>query len=99
LANRRLKGFQPSRAHVNTDCSRWSDITARARWLVRNNGYAANAIESWAGNVVGVRIPASEIVHVIDPVDAGQLRGVSRFAAGIVKPFLLDPWSWIDRQR
>jgi capsid protein len=37
-----------------------------------------------------VRVPASEIIHVIDPVDAGQLRGVSRFAAGIVKLFLLD---------
>ena len=32
-----------------------------------------------AGDIV--RVPASEIVHVIDPVDAGQLRGVSRFAA------------------
>jgi capsid protein len=29
-----------------------------------------------------MRVPASEIVHIIDPVDAGQLRGVSRFAAG-----------------
>ena len=39
-----------------------------------------------------VRIPASEIVHVIDPIDAGQLRGVSRFAGGIVKLFLLDQY-------
>jgi len=31
-----------------------------------------------AGEIV--RIPASEIVHIIDPVDAGQLRGVSRSA-------------------
>ena len=54
LANRRLKGFQPSRAHLNTlIAAAGPDITARARWLVRNNGYAANAIESWAGNVVG----------------------------------------------
>ncbi|MBL8668374.1 MAG: phage portal protein, partial [Rhodospirillales bacterium] len=50
LANRRLKGFQPSRAHVNTlIAASGADITARARWLIRNNGYAANAIESWAG--------------------------------------------------
>jgi capsid protein len=34
-----------------------------------------------AGEIV--RIPAFEIVHVIDPVDVGQLRGISRFAAGI----------------
>lgn len=231
LANRRLKGFQPSRAHLNTlIAAAGPDITARARWLVRNNGYAANAIESWAGNVVGagikpssmisdsdlkaqaqklwldwtdeadaeaftdfyglqrraarevfiagevffrfrprrpqdgltvplqlqmlpsemlplnrneiaqngnvirqgiefdrigrrvayhflrrhpgdvtdpglagetVRIPASEIVHIIDPVDAGQLRGVSRFAAGIVKLFLLDQYddAELDRKK
>lgn len=231
LANRRLKGFQPSRAHLNTlIAAAGPDITARARWLIRNNGYAANAIESWAGNVVGagikpsslirdaavkaqvqklwldwtdeadaegftdfyglqrraarevfiagevffrfrprrpgdgltvplqlqmlpsemlplnrnevasggnvvrqgiefdrigrrvayhflrrhpgdmtdpglagdiVRVPASEIVHVIDPVDAGQLRGVSRFAAGIVKLFLLDQYddAELDRKK
>jgi len=231
LANRRLKGFQPSRAHLNTlIAAAGPDITARARWLVRNNGYAANAIESWAGNVVGAgikpssliadaglkatvqklwldwtdeadaegftdfyglqrraarevfiagevffrfrprrpqdgfavplqlqmlpsemlplncnevtpggniirqgiefdaigrrvayhflrrhpgdltdpgvagetaRIPASEVVHIIDPVDAGQLRGISRFAAGIVKLFLLDQYddAELDRKK
>ncbi|MCB1378581.1 MAG: phage portal protein [Alphaproteobacteria bacterium] len=231
LANRRLKGFQPSRAHLNTlIAAAGPDITARARWLVRNNGYAANAIESWAGNVVGagikpssliadatlkasvqklwldwtdeadaegftdfyglqrraarevfiagevffrfrprrlqdglavplqlqmlpsemlalnrnemmpsgnvirqgiefdkigrrvayhflrrhpgdmtdpgiagetVRILSSEIVHIIDPVDAGQLRGISRFAAGIVKLFLLDQYddAELDRKK
>jgi lambda family phage portal protein len=231
LANRRLKGFQPSRVHLNTlIAAAGPDITARARWLVRNNGYAANAIESWASNVVGagikpsssitkaalkanvqklwldwtddadaegftdfyglqrraarevfiagevffrfrprrpedgltvplqlqmippemlplnrnetmtsgdvirqgiefdaigrrvayhflrrhpgdvtdpgltgdiVRIPASEIVHIIDPVDAGQLRGMSRFAAAIVKLFLLDQYddAELDRKK
>ena len=46
-------------------------------------------------------MPASEIVHVIDPVDAGQLRGVSRFAAGIVKLFLLDQYddAELDRKK
>ena len=54
LSNRRLKGFQPTRAHLNTlIAAAGPDMTARARWLVRNNGYAANAIESWAGHVVG----------------------------------------------
>jgi lambda family phage portal protein len=231
LGNRRLKAFQPSRAHLNTlIAAAGPDITARARYLIRNNGYASNAIESWAGNVVGsgikpsstmedaatkaavqrlwlgwtdeadaegltdvyglqrraarevfiagevflrfrprrpsdglavplqlqmlpaemlplnrnevapsgntirqgiefdrigrrvayhflrrhpgditerglagetVRIPASEIVHVIDPVDAGQLRGVSRFAPGIVKLFLLDQYddAELDRKK
>ena len=36
-----------------------------------------------------------------DPVDAGQLRGVSRFAAGIVKLFLLDQYddAELDRKK
>jgi lambda family phage portal protein len=52
-----------------------------------------------AGEIV--RIPASEIVHIIDPVDAGQLRGVSRFAASIVKLFLLDQYddAELDRKK
>ncbi|MDP1575590.1 MAG: phage portal protein [Cypionkella sp.] len=231
LANRRLRGFQPSRAHLNTlIAAAGPDITARARWLVRNNGYAANAIESWAANTVGdgispnssisqasrkdavqrlwlawtddadaegltdfyglqrraarevfmtgevflrfrprrpedglvvplqvqmlpsemlplnhnavdgnsnvirqgiefdrvgrrvafhflrrhpgdstdpglagetVRVPASEVLHVIDPVEAGQLRGVSRFAPAIVKLFLLDQYddAELDRKK
>ena len=231
MGNRRLKGFQASRAHLNSlIAAAGPDITARARHLVRNNGYAANAIESWAGNVVGagikpsssitdpvqkaelqklwlawtddsdaegltdfygqqrraarevfiagevffrfrprrpedglavplqlqmlpsemlpltrnetlpggnlirqgiefdgigrrvaywflrrhpgdltdpgmagetVRVPAAEIVHVLDPVDAGQLRGVSRFAPAIVKMFLLDQYddAELDRKK
>jgi lambda family phage portal protein len=229
--NRRLRHFQPTRAHLNAlIAAAGADITARARWLVRNNGYAANAIESWAGNVVGngitpssliadseikaqvqrlwlewtdesdaegftdfygqqrrvarevfiagevfvrfrprrpedglvvplqlqmlpsemlplnhnevlpsgnvirqgiefdrigrrvayhflrrhpgdttdpamagekVRVPASEVIHVIDPVEAGQLRGVSRFAPAIVKLFLLDLYddAELDRKK
>ncbi|CUW37115.1 Phage portal protein, lambda family [Magnetospirillum sp. XM-1] len=229
--NRRLKSFQATRAHLNTlIAAAGPDITARARYLVRNNGYAANAIESWAGNVVGAgikpssligdskqkaavqklwlawtddsdaegltdfygqqrraarevfiagevffrfrprrpedglavplqlqmlpsemlplnrnedlpggnvirqgiefdaigrrvaywflrrhpgdltdpgmageltRVPADDIIHVIDPVDAGQLRGVSRFAPAIVKLFLLDQYddAELDRKK
>ncbi|MDX9862019.1 MAG: phage portal protein [Rhodospirillales bacterium] len=231
MGNRRLRSFQPSRAHLNTlIAASGSGITARARHLIRNNGYAANAIESWAGNVVGagikpssligdadlkaavqklwlgwtdesdaegftdfygqqrraarevfiagevffrfrprrpedgltvplqlqmipsemlplartevlpsgntlrqgiefdrigrrvayhflrrhpgdvtdpglvgetVRVLASEVVHIVDPVDAGQLRGVSRFAPAIVKLFLLDQYddAELDRKK
>ena len=64
LANRRLKGFQPSRAHLNTlIAASGLDITSRARWLLRNNGYAANAIESWAGNVAGSGIKPSSLIR------------------------------------
>jgi len=229
--HRRLRGFQATRAHVNAlIAASGPDITARARWLVRNNGYAANAVESWAANTVGdgikpisqianaahkeelqrlwlawtdeadsegltdfyglqrraarevflagevffrirprrssdglsvplqlqmlpaemlplhqtgvagngnafrqgiefdrvgrrvayhflrrhpgdstdlglagemVRVPASEVIHVIDPVEAGQLRGVSKLAPAIVKLFLLDQYddAELDRKK
>jgi lambda family phage portal protein len=61
--HRRLRGFRASRAHVNTLIAGAGEtITARARWLVRNNGYAANAVEAFACNVVGDGIkPSSSI--------------------------------------
>lgn len=63
MSSRRLKGFQPSRAHINVLIQQsGDDMTARARFLTRNNGYAINAVESWAGNVVGTGIkPSSKI--------------------------------------
>ena len=62
--HRRLRGFRATRAHVNAlIAAAGPDITARARWLVRNNGYAVNAVESWAANTVGDGIkPISKIV-------------------------------------
>lgn len=63
LGSRRLKGFRPARAHVNALVrAAGPDINARARYLVRNNGYAVNALDSWAANAVGVGIkPSSRI--------------------------------------
>ncbi|MBR6342843.1 MAG: phage portal protein, partial [Selenomonadaceae bacterium] len=63
LSTRRLKGFQASRVHVNVLIQQaGDDMTARARYLTRNNGYAINAVESWACNVVGTGIkPSSKI--------------------------------------
>lgn len=37
-----------------------------------------------------VRIPASEVIHIVDPMDVGQLRGASKIAPALVKLFLLD---------
>ena len=67
LSARRLKTFAASRAHVNTLIqAAGADMTARARYLIRNNGYAANAVESWAGNAVGTGIkPSSGIVDAV----------------------------------
>ena len=61
--NRRLRSLQASRAHLNTlIAAAGADISARARYLIRNNGYAANAIESFAGNVVGAGIKPSSLI-------------------------------------
>jgi len=63
LGNRRMRNFQPLRAHVNTLISAAGpDLIARARHLVRNNGYAANAVEAFAASVVGTGFtPASSV--------------------------------------
>lgn len=62
-SHRRMRGFRATRAHVNTLISASGEtITARARWLVRNNGYAANAVDAFANHVVGDGIkPSSKI--------------------------------------
>ena len=67
LSKRRLKTFHASRAHVNTLIqAAGADMTARAQHLIRNNGYAANAVESWAGNAVGTGIkPSSGIADAV----------------------------------
>jgi len=58
-----LQKYDRRRAHVNTLIAASGDtITARARWLVRNNGYAANAVESFASNVVGDGIKPSSTI-------------------------------------
>jgi hypothetical protein len=41
------------------------------------------------------------VLHIVDPVDAGQLRGVSRFSPALVKLFLLDQYddAELDRKK
>lgn len=52
--SRRLAGWVPARDHVNTLIqSSGGTARARARYLVRNNAYAANAVECFAANAVG----------------------------------------------
>lgn len=64
LSSRRLKGFTASRAHVNSlIAAAGNDLTARARYLIRNNGYAINALESFAGNAVGTGITPSSTIE------------------------------------
>ena len=70
---RRLKGFVTSRAHVNAlIAASGPEMNARARWLVRNNGYAVNAIESWAANTVGNGISPNSTIAQGSRKDAVQ---------------------------
>lgn len=63
---RRLANFVPTRSHVNTLVSAsGSLVSARTRYLARNNSYAANAVESFAGNIVGAGITPT--ARVTDP--------------------------------
>src|SRR5690606_41562811 len=74
-SHRRMRGFRATRAHVNTLIAASGEtITARARWLVRNNGYAANAVDAFAIHVVVVGvIPASKISDPGKDVDMTRL--------------------------
>jgi lambda family phage portal protein len=48
-----------------------------------------------------VRVPAEEVIHIFDPVEAGQLRGLTGYAAAIVKLFQMDLYddAEIERQK
>jgi lambda family phage portal protein len=51
---RRLRGFNPSRNHVNAALQRsGSTLVARARWLYENNGYAGNAVDEFTSAAIG----------------------------------------------
>lgn len=70
---RRLASFTPTTLHVNTlVAASGATVTARARYLVRNNGYAAAAVESFAGNAVGAGIKPSPLVS--DPAVKAALQ-------------------------
>lgn len=57
---RRLRGWIPTRVHVNTLVSQSGLTTlARARFLARNNSYAKSARECWSSNLIGTGIRPS----------------------------------------
>lgn len=73
MSSRRLKTFMASRAHVNTMIqAAGQDMTARARYLIRNNGYAVNAVESFASNAVGTGIKPSSNIQDADRKETVQ---------------------------
>jgi lambda family phage portal protein len=62
--SRRLIAWQPSPEHVNTLIRQAGNtVTARARWLVRNNGYAKAAYRSWRAATVGIGIRPSSLIE------------------------------------
>ena len=51
---RRLANFQPSRAHINAGIqANGRTLVKRARFLVENNAHAGNAVDIWAGWLIG----------------------------------------------
>lgn len=56
-----------------------------------------------AGRASGeqVRVPADQVLHILDPVEAGQIRGLSMMAPAVVKLWLLDLYddAELDRKR
>lgn len=45
------------------------------------------------------RVPADQIMHIFDPVEAGQVRGLTGYAAAIVKMFMLDLYDDAELER
>lgn len=45
------------------------------------------------------RVPASEVLHLLDPVEAGQIRGLSRFSNVVAKLFTLDQYDDAELER
>ena len=64
MARRRLRGWQPPLENINAlVASGGPRLLARARELVVTNGYAANACEAFASNLVGDGIKPSSLIE------------------------------------
>jgi lambda family phage portal protein len=74
MARRRLKGWNPPLENINAlVASGGPRLLARARELVVTNGYAANACEAFAANLVGDGIKPSSLIE-----DAGLRERVQK---------------------
>ena len=70
MAKRRLRGWNPPLENINAlVASGGPRLLARSRELVVTNGYAANACEAFAANLVGDGIKPSSLI-----TEAKQLR-------------------------
>ena len=73
MAKRRLRGWQPPLENINSlVASGGPRLLARARELVVSNGYAANACEAFAANLVGDGIKPSSLIEDAEVRDRVQ---------------------------
>jgi lambda family phage portal protein len=73
MARRRLRGWQPPLENINSLVAAGGPrLLARARELVVTNGYAANACEAFAANLVGDGIKPSSLIEDADLRDRVQ---------------------------
>ncbi len=73
MAKRRLRGWQPPLENINSlVASGGPRLLARSRELVVTNGYAANACEAFASNLVGDGIKPSSLIE--DPTLRDQVQ-------------------------
>lgn len=73
MAKRRLRGWNPPLENINTlVASGGPRLLARARELVVTNGYAANACEAFAANLVGDGIKPSSLIGNVELRDRIQ---------------------------
>jgi lambda family phage portal protein len=70
-----------------------------AYWFWRN--HPGDITERTFSGGIPVRVPASEVLHIFDPVEGGQVRGLSKLAPAIVKLWLLDVYddAELDRKK
>lgn len=63
--------------------------------------HPGDPLSSLSGSLPGAttRVPAIDVIHLVDPTEAGQLRGISRFTSAIVKTFLLDVYDDAEMDR
>jgi capsid protein len=73
MSRRRLRGWQPPLENINSLVSSGgSRLLARSRDLVITNGYAANACEAYAANLIGDGMKPSSLIEDPDLRDRIQ---------------------------
>jgi len=61
--------------------------------------HPSDSTEQGAGAGQKSRVLATEVLHLMDPVEAGQIRGLSRFSNVVAKLFTLDQYDDAELER